>query len=132
MVGLIWTIQSVHYPLFARVPAVGFIEYEREHTSRMGRLLLLPAGIEVVSGAALVWSRPADVDLGLVLLAGILLAVAWIVTALVQVPLHSFLVRRFDRSALEKLVRSNWIRTGLWSTRGILVALMLVQAGLAA
>ncbi len=32
MVGLIWLIQIVHYPLFARVGVEQFVPYEREHS----------------------------------------------------------------------------------------------------
>ena len=58
MVGLIWTIQSGHYPLVARVGERSFSAYEAEHTSRMARLLAVPAGIEVITGAGLLWFRP--------------------------------------------------------------------------
>jgi hypothetical protein len=125
MVGLIWTIQLVHYPLFARVGDDEFAGYENEHTRRMGRLLVIPAGVEVVTGAALVWGRPAEVELPVVMIAGALLAVAWIVTALVQVPLHSRLERGYSAAVAARLVSTNWLRTGLWTARGVAVAVML-------
>ena len=33
LVGLIWTIQLVHYPLFDGVGAEGFAAYERRHAA---------------------------------------------------------------------------------------------------
>lgn len=126
MVGLIWTIQSVHYPLFARVGSPSFKRYETEHTNRMARLLVIPAGVEVATGLALVWSRPEGLDLSPVLLGGTVLAVIWMTTALVQVPLHRRLQERYDPSVVAKLVKSNWLRTGLWTVRGVLVTAMLV------
>jgi hypothetical protein len=125
MVGLIWTIQLVHYPLFARVGANEFTGYENEHTRRMARLLVIPAGVEVVTGAALVWGRPPEVGLLAVLLAGALLAVAWIITALVQVPLHSSLELGYSSAAAARLVGTNWLRTALWTVRGVAVAVMV-------
>ena len=125
MVGLIWTIQLVHYPLFARVGVNEFTSYEHEHTRRMGWLLLIPAGVEVVTGAALVWARPPEVGLPVVLISGALLAVAWIVTAVVQVPLHSRLGRGYSEIAAARLVATNWLRTGLWTARGVAVAVMV-------
>jgi hypothetical protein len=59
MVGLIWTIQVVHYPLFHRVDTPSFLRYEAEHTRRMGWLLAGPASLEVSTAAALVWFVPA-------------------------------------------------------------------------
>jgi hypothetical protein len=125
MVGLIWVIQTVHYPLFAHVGAAGFDAYEQEHTRRMGLLLVVPAGLEVITAAVLVWVRPEGVGLPLVLAAGALLAAIWIMTALVQAPLHGRLSSGYDDVRIARLIASNWWRTAAWSVRGVLVAAML-------
>jgi hypothetical protein len=125
MVGLIWTIQSVHYPLFARVGGAELISYENEHTTRILRLLAIPAGLEISTGAVLVWIRPAGVGLWLVLVAGALLVAIWTTTAFVQVPLHRRLGDQPDGTVVQRLVRSNWLRTGLWTVRGMLVIVMV-------
>ena len=39
MTGLIWFVQLVHYPLFARVGVADFTAYEREHVRRTGLLV---------------------------------------------------------------------------------------------
>ncbi len=126
MVGLIWTIQTVHYPLFALVQDADFVGYENEHTTRMSKLLAIPAGLEIATGAVLVWIRPDGVSLWLVLVAGVLLVAIWGATAFVQVPLHRLLGNGRNGAALDQLVRSNWFRTGLWTVRGMLVAVMLL------
>lgn len=128
MVGLIWTIQVVHYPLFEHVGTDSFPSYESEHTRRMGWLLAGPATIEVGTAAALVWSRPAQVNLALVLAAGAILAGLWVTTALVQVPLHRRLATTPSVGAIRRLVRSNWYRTTGWTVRGVFVASMVAQA----
>jgi hypothetical protein len=129
MVGLIWTIQLVHYPLFALVGEGSFVRYEAEHTRRMGWLLAIPASIEVVTAAALVFVRPPDVSLALVVLAGAVLAALWLTTALVQVPLHRTLVEDPSKGAMRRLVATNWVRTIGWTLRGGLVAIMVMQVG---
>jgi hypothetical protein len=60
------------------------------------------------------------VGIGLALLAGI-----WLSTFLLQVPQHNVLLQGFAEEAHRKLVITNWIRTVLWSCRGILVLWML-------
>jgi hypothetical protein len=127
MVGLIWTIQVVHYPLFQWVDAQSFPRYEAEHTRRMGWLLAGPAVVEVGTAAALVWFRPTDVGLGLVLMAGVVLAGLWVTTALVQVPLHRQLATTSTAGAIRRLVNSNWYRTAGWTLRGVLVSAMLLR-----
>lgn len=127
MVGLIWTIQVVHYPLFERVGTESFSYYEADHTRRMGWLLAGPASLEVLTAAALVWFRPSQVDLWLVVAAGAILAGLWVTTALVQVPLHRQLTAAPTATAMRRLVASNWLRTAGWTLRGFLVAAMVLQ-----
>ncbi|NIR35152.1 MAG: hypothetical protein GWN07_03845, partial [Actinobacteria bacterium] len=51
-------------------------------------LLVVPAVTEVVAAALLALDRPDGIPAWLVLAAGALLAVVWVMTLLVQVPLH--------------------------------------------
>ncbi len=44
MVGLMYTIQLVSYPLFSLVGQSTFVRYEAAHVSRISRLLTVPAG----------------------------------------------------------------------------------------
>jgi hypothetical protein len=129
MVGLIWTIQVVHYPLFPLVGESTFPQYEAAHTRRMGWLLVIPAPIEVATAAALVFVRPPGVELALVLAAGAVLAALWVTTALVQVPLHRELLDDPSTRAMRRLVTTNWVRTIGWTLRGGLVVLMVLQVG---
>lgn len=125
MVGLIWFVQVVHYPLYDRVGG-GFVDYHRSHMSRtgpvVGTFMLAEAGTGVA--VALHWSGPpAAWALPWIGLA--LLAVAWLSTAALQVPAHGRLGAGFDARAHRRLVATNWIRTAAWSARGVLVAALL-------
>lgn len=121
MVGLIWMVQLVHYPLMARVGADRFVEYERLHVGLMG-LVVVPAMVtELVTAACcavMFGSRFGGLywwGLGLVVL-------IWASTFLIQVPLHDQLSAAFDSDAHRRLVLSNWIRTLAWTARGGIVA----------
>lgn len=125
LVGLIWTIQLVHYPLFLRVPPDAFKAYETEHMRRItwlvGPLMLLEAATVLL----LVLREPSSV---LVWTGAALLAVIWVSTATVQGPLHGRMARDgHDEGRIRLLVHSNWLRTGAWTARGVL-ALMLLGA----
>lgn len=118
MTGLIWFVQLVHYPLFARVPAEVFVEYEREHQERtlwaVGPMMLL----ELATACAMpVWS-PAGPP-GWIAWAGLaILAVVDGSTALYFGPQHGRLSAGFDAGLHRRLVEWNWIRTVGWSARG--------------
>lgn len=125
MVGLIWVIQTVHYPLFARVGDAAFVDYEAAHTRRMGTVLAIPALVEVVAAALLFLTPPDGLSRGLALVSGLLLAAIWVITAAVQVGQHRSLGSGFDATTHRRLVTGNWWRTAMWSGRGVLAAVML-------
>ena len=57
----------------------------------------------------------------------------WLSTFALQVPRHDELRGGFDARAHEQLVGTNWIRTVLWTLRGVVCLWMLVEiAGVAA
>ncbi|MBI1302475.1 MAG: hypothetical protein GC172_01615 [Phycisphaera sp.] len=127
MTGLIWFVQVVHYPLFARVGAEGFTAYSDAH-QRLTTLVVGPAMlIEATTAALLVFMRPPAVSPALLWAGLALLGAIWLSTAFVQVPLHGRLAAGFSSEACHALVSTNWIRTVAWSARALLVALMLVQ-----
>ncbi len=130
MVGLIWFVQVIHYPLFAGVGADRFVAYEAWHVRRttlvVGPLMLGEAAsalaLTLFLGedrlpAAMVWS-----GLGL-------LALCWLSTAFLQIPLHRRLERGWDAQAGRKLVMTNWVRTIAWTARGVLALALLHTAG---
>ena len=44
----------------------------------------------------------------------------WLTTAVIFVPLHRKLGKTHDPSAINRLIKLNWIRTILWSTAAVL------------
>ena len=121
MTGLIWFVQVVHYPLYARVGDAGFREYEREHSLLTGRVVALPMLIELATALPL---RLSGVETALSL--GLLGAI-WVSTAVIQVPCHNRLVQGFDETTLRRLVQSNWIRTAAWTLRSLLLGNILLE-----
>lgn len=125
LVGLIWTIQIVHYPLFARVGRAEFIVYEAEHARRMmmlvGPLMVVEAALAM---ALFVWPTPGR-SASLTWIGLALVVVLWTFTFLVSVPCHNRLARGFDAPTHRRLVRTNWIRTAAWTVRGVIAFAML-------
>ena len=123
LVGLIWFVQLVHYPLMAKVGQAGFVEYEKLHTKwttlAVGPAMLaeaLLAGYLLFAGDELGYPVP------LAWLGFVLVVLIWGSTAVVQVPCHRKLEQGFDPATHRRLVASNWLRTAAWSARGVMVA----------
>lgn len=122
MVAVIWFVQLVHYPLFARVGAREFPVYEAWHQTRISWIVvplmlaeLGTAGLLALHGE-LPWAPRWERVAGL----GLVLAV-WGVTFFLSVPEHRQLSGGFDPAALRRLVGTNWLRTLGWTARGALV-----------
>ena len=116
MVGFIWTIQLLSYPMMKAVPADGFVAYELMHRNRVTTVLALLAPIEIVATAGVVVfvdDVPAWLSVG----AATLLFLIWLATLLFFAPLHMRLSAAFDPRVHRRLVRTNWIRTAAWTTR---------------
>jgi len=123
MCGVIWIVQRVHYPLMTYADASRFGEFERAHQRRIGSVVLPLMVIEAASAALILALGVAHVALST---AGIaILVVLWLSTFLVQVPLHRRLEQGLSPSTIAQLVRTNWIRTILWTVRGGLALMML-------
>lgn len=125
MVGVIWMVQLVHYPLYNRVGREAFPEYETRHNDGM-TLVVGPAMLVEAATVALLALLPSSrVPASSAWWGAGLLAIIWLSTALLQVPCHNRLVHGFDQATYERLVQSNWIRTIAWTLRGILAVWMV-------
>jgi hypothetical protein len=128
MVGVIWFVQIVHYPLLAIVPVESAASTASEHQRRTGFVVGPPMAVEGITTLMLLWRQPDGVSVWLPWVAAVLLAVALGSTVLLSVPRHERMARQPDAKVGRELVITNWPRTIAWTARGVLVAIMLVQA----
>lgn len=129
MVGLIWFVQLVHYPLFDGVGRREFTDYAARHSRRTTAAIAVPWPVEGLTAAALLVWPPDGVPLWMPAVgAAAFLGVALSTVAL-QVPAHARFGDGFDQRTYERLVATNWFRTALWTTRGVLALVMVAAAG---
>ncbi len=124
MVGVIWFVQVVHYPLMRQVGEAVFMAYAGAHARLTTRIVAPVMLAEGLTAVWLLWSRPAGVPAAPAWLGAVLLVGIWCSTACWQVPQHTVLAHGFDPVAHRALVTSNWFRTIAWSLRGLLVLWM--------
>ncbi len=127
MVGVIWFVQVVHYPLFAKVSLEGLALYSKAHSRLTTYVVGPPMLLEVATAVVLVFYRPEGVPLVAVLAGLALVTLIWLSSALLQAPRHGALGRGFDEKTWTGLVLSNWIHTGAWSARDLLVLWMATR-----
>lgn len=128
LVGLIWFVQLVHYPLMGRVGRAEAAGFAAAHQRRIALLVTPLMLTEAFTALALVANPPAARDRFLPALGLTLLVFIWASTAMLQMPMHGRLLAGADPAAHRRLVRTNWIRTLLWSLRGLVAAVLVLPA----
>lgn len=122
LVGLIWVIQILTYPQFLRVGSAEFKTFHFAHCFRIGLIIAPLLFVETASAAWLLYggqrALPFAISTGLIPL-------VWLSTAVFQAPIHLRLMRGFDARLIHRLILTNWVRTLMWTARGILVSLSL-------
>jgi len=128
MTGLIWFVQVVHYPLKAFVGSPHFSAYHEAHKNRTAWVVGPPMLIEAGSALWLTIDPPGGAGRFYPIVGLTLLALIWISTARFSIRYHNILSHGFDASSHQLLVRTNWIRTILWTIRSFLALFLLHSA----
>jgi len=120
MAGVIWFVQLIHYRWLDDVSASKFDDYHQRYTRIMGYVVGPAMCVELVSGA-LIYLFFAELNMLLIHLSMALLVIIWISTFALQVPCHAKLVKGYDAAVHQKLLKTNWIRTIVWTARVVLL-----------
>ncbi len=122
MCGLCWFVQIVHYPLFKEIPAAKFPAYQKKNYAT-GYITVPLMFAELGTGLWLLFTDYSQ----LFLVNMVLLGLIWASTFIFQVPTHMQLVETPTHTLMNKLIRTNWIRTLSWTARSILLGYLLFE-----
>jgi len=117
MVGLIWLIQIVSYPLFRFVEDSEFSRYHHYHFWKITPIVGLVMLIELFSAICLAVFFKYVVSSQIVIMV-LLLSVIWASTLFFQLPYHMKLLKLKDIRIIKLLIYTNWIRTIAWTLKG--------------
>jgi hypothetical protein len=124
LVGLIWLVQVVHYPLLKIVGQESFVAYHERHMALITWVVAPLMLAEVGSAGLLLLLGERSWLFGISLGA---LALVWASTVLIQIPLHEKLTRGYDAATIDRLVSTNTWRTIGWTLRGLCLAMLIIQ-----
>lgn len=128
LIGLVWTVQLAIYPQFVHVGADGFGSYHARYARGIAFVVGPLMVLELVTGIRLMAQVTPGSSMAVEWSAFGLLLVNWAVTGLVSVPLHKKLGAAYSERSARLLAATNWIRTGAWTLRGVLVAVLVQRA----
>ncbi len=120
LLGLIWTIQLVHYPSFRFVDEHSFIKFEQFHRKSISIVVMPLMLAELSLVTVLLFSSGFE---GRFLSYFVIVVLIWLSTFFLSVPCHERLSRGKDIATIDRLVLTNWPRTLLWSFKVVLLCL---------
>ncbi len=126
MVGVIWLIQIVNYPLFDHIGTESFAKYHNQHVWRVTLVVALPMFFEAVTASLMLWYPYPHVPPVLLIYGMVLIFVIWLSTLFLLVPQHDSLLKEYNDKAYVRINIFNWIRTIAWTMRGIICVNLLV------
>ena len=121
MVGLIWTIHYVHYPLFAYVGDSTYASFQSVHVERIGRLLFVPwltESITLIGILALAFLGGHKTLRVPAVINGAAMAGVLVMSGFWSAPAHAKLADGFDKAVHDELMTVNLIRTLAWTVCG--------------
>lgn len=115
---LIWLVQIIIYPGFHRIPVAEFAGYHRWYAVRISAVVLPLMLCEAIIAIGCILLEGYTLYN---LVSGLLIAIVWLSTFLLQVPIHKRLQSGKDHASIRRLVLTNWIRTIAWSAKMLAV-----------
>jgi hypothetical protein len=124
MTGVIWIVQVVHYPTFRFINKNNFNSFSSFHVKSIGYIVVPLMLIEATTATLLVLKYPNKA----IFINFTLLIITWVFTFVVSMPLHKDLQNRYNHHAIEKLIKTNWSRTILWTIRCIFFLVFITNS----
>lgn len=125
MVGLIWTIHVVHYPLFAEVGDATYVAFQAAHVDRIGPLLALPWAVEGITAALVLLIALTARERQLLppaVIGAVAMGVVLAVSGFWSAPAHGELADGFDPEVHQRLMNADLVRALAWTVRGFSAA----------
>lgn len=127
MVGVIWFVQVVHYPLLSVVPVESAVSVAHEHQRRTALVVMAPMTVQGFTALGLLYWTPLHTHWQQYWVSGFFIGVALLCTVLLSVPRHQRMVTNPDVKVGRELVNTNWPRTIAWTLSAVIISVSLIQ-----
>ncbi|MEC8677467.1 MAG: hypothetical protein VXX85_01280 [Candidatus Margulisiibacteriota bacterium] len=116
MTAVIFIIQFIHYPQFLVVESSAWVKTAIHHQKVMG-ILVGPIMIVELFSWLILFNYLYETHLNLWVGVALIMICLWVSTFFIQVPYHKQLLNNKSEWVINKLIKTNWIRTALWSLK---------------
>jgi len=126
LLGLILTVQFVHYPAFGEVGPDTWARFHAQHGQRI-TWLVGPLMLAEAATAALLVMHRGGLPAWAAWASAALVVLIWLDTAFWAVPVHNKLSAGATPELVAELLRANWVRTVAWAARSALLAVFVAR-----
>lgn len=127
--GVIWFVQLVVYPLFAKVGLDEYVAYHTFYSSRIPLPVILPGFACFLLPIGLIFFRPVSIPLWIALANAVCGLVGLVVIVALEIPRHYQLENGGKQErVIRELIRYNWPRTLGITGSAFLTLIMLMLA----
>lgn len=130
-ISCIWLLQIVHYPLLKFIPDEAREKYHDEFKMKMTLYTLVFMTLEVFTGITtmLVFSfnvkKEGENSFLMFLISVLMLLFTHFITFRMIRPMLKKLSTKYSDKLMKELLGWNWVRTSLWTIRGIIILITL-------
>jgi hypothetical protein len=129
VLGEIWFVQVVVYPLFGRVGEAEYVAYHTFYSNRIPLPVIVPGFLSFLLPVALIFFGPGSVPAGAYLANAACGLVGLAVTVGLEIPRHARLEKGGKQErVIRELILFNWPRTLSISGSALLTLWMLTRA----
>ena len=113
MIGVILMTQLIKYPSFLKIDKNDFVSFHKKYVRNIS---FIAVPIMILELLTLVYMNVYINNL-LFMKSLLVLIVIWLVTFIIIVPIHNQLSTKLEIDKIVSLIRYNWIRTVLWTSK---------------
>ena len=113
MIGVISITQLITYPSFLEIDKTKFIDFHNKYVKTISFIAVPAMILELFT---LVYMNIYISNL-ILMKSLLVLIMLWLITFIIIVPIHNQLSKKFDEEKVISLIRYNWIRTVLWTSK---------------
>ena len=113
MIGVILMTQLITYPSFLKIDKNEFVSFHNNYVKNISIVSVPTMSLELLT---IVYMNVYINNL-LFMKSLLVLIVIWLVTFIIIVPIHNQLSKKLEIEKIVSLIRYNWIRTVLWTSK---------------
>ena len=117
MIGVILITQLITYPSFLGIDKNEFVKFHNNYVRNISFVAVPAMTLELLT---LVYMN-MNINNLILMKSLLVLIVIWLVTFIVIVPIHNNLSKRLEIEKIVSLIRYNWIRTVLWTSKFFII-----------